>query len=49
MKYRTLIFMAKHRMAAIDIGANDKADVISIDGNNVMEYTSGTQIREFCK
>ena len=49
MKYRTLIFMAKHRMAAIDIGANDKADVISIDGNNVMEYTSGTQIREFCQ
>ena len=36
-------------MAAIDIGANDKADVISIDGNNVMEYTSGTQIREFCQ
>lgn len=49
MDYRVLIFMAKNRLAAIDIDGDDVADVISLDGNDVMVYMSKEQIKEFCE
>ncbi len=47
MKYRVLIFMAKERLSAVDVDADGKADDISINGNDMMLYTSKEQIREF--
>ena len=49
MKYCILIFMAKDRLAAIDIGADGMADEISINGNDTMPYASEDEIREFCQ
>lgn len=49
MKYQVLIFMSKDRLSAIDIGADGKVDEISIDGNNMIAYTSKVQIEEFCR
>ncbi len=49
MKYRVMIFIAKERLAAIDIRADEKADIISVDGNVTMEFASEKQIREFCQ
>ena len=49
MSYRIMIFMARERLAAIDIGMDGKTDVISIDGNEEMEYSSGREIKEFCQ
>lgn len=49
MDYRVMIFMAGERLAAIDIGPDGKTDAISIDGNEVMEYNSGKEIKEFCQ
>ncbi len=49
MKYRVLIFMAKDRLAAIDVGTDGKVDEISIDGNDMMMYSSKAQVRGFCQ
>lgn len=49
MEYRVLIFMARERLAAIDIDSGGKTDTISLDGNDVMEYSSQVEIREFCQ
>lgn len=49
MDYRVLIFMAKDRLAAIDIDGEDVPDPVSLDGNDVMAYTSETQIKAFCE
>lgn len=49
MDYRVLIFMAKDRLAAIDIDGDDVPDAVSLDGNDVMTYTSEAQIKSFCE
>lgn len=49
MDYRVLILMAKDRLAAIDIDGDDVPDAVSLDGNDVMTYTSEAQIKSFCE
>lgn len=49
MKYCILIFMAKDRLAAIDIGMDGTVDEISINGNDTMLYVSEDEIKEFCQ
>lgn len=49
MKYCILIFMAKDRLAAIDIGVDGTVDEISINGNDTMLYASEDEIKEFCQ
>ncbi len=48
MDYRVLILMAKDRLAAIDIDGDDVPDAVSLDGNDMMTYTSEAQIKAFC-
>lgn len=49
MDYRVLIFMTREMLAAIDIDTGGKTDTISLDGNDVMGYSSQEEIREFCQ
>lgn len=49
MDYRIMVFIARDRLAALDIGTDGKSDTISIDGNNIMKYSSQKEIKEFCQ
>lgn len=49
MDYRVLIFMAKDRLAAIDVDEDDVPDPVSLNGKDVMAYTSEAQIKVFCE
>lgn len=48
MQYQILILLAKDKIAAMDIGADGRVEIIYFEGNESIAYGSGEEMRDFC-
>lgn len=48
MKYELLMFISERQLSAIDINDEGVTDNISLDGNDVLEYSNQADIDQFC-
>lgn len=48
MEYQVLIFMTEKYLSAAEIISENEYEIISIDGNEAMEYCSDKDIQKFC-
>lgn len=48
MEYQVLIFMTEKSLSAVEMVSESDCEVISIDGNETMEYQEEKDIRKFC-
>lgn len=48
MEYQVLIFMTEKSLSAVETVSENDCEIISIDGNETMEYQEEKDIRKFC-
>lgn len=48
MSYKVIVIMTKNLLQAIDIGTDEKSEIISIDGNSTIGYNAENDIVRFC-
>ncbi len=49
MRYQVLILMAEEKLAAMDVDTEGRAELISVEGNTVMKYSSAEEAKDFCR
>lgn len=48
MKYEVLIFISEHQLSAIDVNEDGSLDRISLDGDEVLDYSGEKELEQFC-